>query len=962
MRRIHPRRAFHLAVLGASLTLGGGESPAAPPADTFAGRMAEGTKLAGDSRYAEAVPVFERALALAREAHDDAESAAALLEIGDAERGRNEYARARKALDECLAIRERIGSKADLGLTLNVIGNVEFAKGSHEEALSFYARALEARRAAGDRVGAAATESNIGAVFRVLADYEKAIAHLENALGAFSSPGLERRRAITLGNLAIAYAHLADYARALDLNAEQLEILQKQDNRELLAAAWNVKGIVENWRGDYRAALDAHDRALKIRRELGSRWGMAESLNNIGLVYQSQKDHPQAIDRFVQAIKICREIGNKSLEGDGHRNLGRELLANGRAEDAIAEFELGYELGAATGEKVNMGVALDGMGQARLQLGRNDEAVEAFNRAIELQASIGEKNDLAESKVDLSRVELRIGHPEDALRFARDAAALASSIEAPEALWQAKLASGRALEAIGSRTAAAAELDGAIETIESLRLHVAGPETELSGYFADKLEPYRERMALALSSGRVDEALGFAERSKARALAQILETGRLDSAKSTTETERRKEQEIQSQLVALNLRARRASSGGPGTMGSKPSDAADIRSALDRKRREWESFRTSLYAAHPELVDERGETAPLSAKEMRELARSTGAVILDYVVAPRAAHLFVLPPRGALREFSIPVDAAALGKRATELRREMESHALGFTDDARELYRLLLAPAARVLSGYRSWIVLPDGVLWDVPFQALEDGSGHYVVEGAAIAYAPSLRVLQETLREARERSRSAPGRDLLALGNPLVPGTEPLPEAEGQVVEIGKLYGTTRSRLAVGGAASERLFKSEAGRYRVLHLAAHAVLDDRDPMYSHVVLAAGEGEDGLLEARKLMELDLKAEMLVLSGCETARGDAPAGEGVTGMLWAAFVAGAPTTVASLWRVESASTSELMIEFHRQWLANRGKGSPFAKAEALRAAARKLIASGKYSHPFYWAGFILAGSP
>jgi CHAT domain-containing protein len=139
-------------------------------------------------------------------------------------------------------------------------------------------------------------------------------------------------------------------------------------------------------------------------------------------------------------------------------------------------------------------------------------------------------------------------------------------------------------------------------------------------------------------------------------------------------------------------------------------------------------------------------------------------------------------------------------------------------------------------------------------------------------------------------------------------------------------------------------------------------VLDDVNPMYSHVLLAGGGGDDGLLEARKLMELDLKAEMLVLSGCETARGDAPAGEGITGILWASFVAGVPTTVASLWRVESSSTSELMIEFHRQWLASRGKGSPFAKAEALRAADRKLIASGKYAHPFYWAGFILAGSP
>ena len=77
---------------------------------------------------------------------------------------------------------------------------------------------------------------------------------------------------------------------------------------------------------------------------------------------------------------------------------------------------------------------------------------------------------------------------------------------------------------------------------------------------------------------------------------------------------------------------------------------------------------------------------------------------------------------------------------------------------------------------------------------------------------------------------------------------------------------------------------------------------------------------------------------------------------------AAFVAGAPTTVASLWRVESASTSELMIGFHRHWLAARGAKGSFAKAASLQAAARELIAGGKYAHPFYWAGFILVGSP
>jgi CHAT domain-containing protein len=111
------------------------------------------------------------------------------------------------------------------------------------------------------------------------------------------------------------------------------------------------------------------------------------------------------------------------------------------------------------------------------------------------------------------------------------------------------------------------------------------------------------------------------------------------------------------------------------------------------------------------------------------------------------------------------------------------------------------------------------------------------------------------------------------------------------------------------------------------------------------------------------MDLDLHADLVVLSACETAGGrEAPAGEGITGMLWATFIAGSRTTIASLWRVESSSTSELMIEFHRQWLQNRRGSDVLAKASAMRSAARKLIASERYAHPFYWAGFIVAGSP
>ena len=134
--------------------------------------------------------------------------------------------------------------------------------------------------------------------------------------------------------------------------------------------------------------------------------------------------------------------------------------------------------------------------------------------------------------------------------------------------------------------------------------------------------------------------------------------------------------------------------------------------------------------------------------------------------------------------------------------------------------------------------------------------------------------------------------------------------------------------------------------------------------MYSHIVLSTDDKspEDGLLEAWEIMRLDLKADLAVLSACDTARGRTDAGEGVIGMSWAFFVAGCPTTVVSQWKVDSASTADLMIEFHKNLVRkNEGPQPTWKTAEALRKAMLTLMKDPKYRDPFYWAGFVVVGA-
>jgi len=261
-----------------------------------------------------------------------------------------------------------------------------------------------------------------------------------------------------------------------------------------------------------------------------------------------------------------------------------------------------------------------------------------------------------------------------------------------------------------------------------------------------------------------------------------------------------------------------------------------------------------------------------------------------------------------------------------------------------------------------------------LPFQALLDERDRYLIERSAVSYAPSLTVLREMrARSDKRRAESSPS-TLLALGNPLI-GQEtveragltmrdgklyPLPEAEAEVRALGRLYGARRSKVYIGPQAREDRLKAEAGQARILHFATHGVLNNAAPLYSYLALAQGDkNEDGLLEAWELMQLDLKADLAVLSACETARGRTSAGEGVIGLTWALFVAGAPATVVSQWEVESASTRDLMLGFHRQLRAPRA-ASKLTKAESLRRAALNLMKNPETNHPFYWASFVLVG--
>jgi len=733
--------------------------------------------------------------------------------------------------------------------------------------------------------------------------------------------------------------------------------------------------MIDYYQGRYAPALEKFHRGLKIQEELSDRQGIAVKHNCIGLVYDAMGLSRLAMESFQKSLRIMEEEDNKLFQASVLLNIGRLHSNQGEYEQAMAYLRQSYKIFEEADAKGEVAKALIPIGEIYRKQGRYDLALEAFGKCLRTYEDVSDKLGVTIALKNIGLTHYARGDYTEALETTRRALALARQMNSLFELWGIQENMGRTLRAMGQLEQSRQYFLEAIATIESLRHEVAGDAQQQQSFFEDKLSPWLGMIDLLISQRQDAEALGFAERAKARALLDALRAGRAGIRKSLSPQERQSEEERRLSLVSLNSRLTTE-------IRREEPDAvrvAELKASVEKARLEFEAFEIGLYAAHHELKVDRGEASIINAEELAALLPDSRSALLEYVVADEATLLFVVTrPQGQtaaeIKVFAIPIKQTDLAKQIESYRRRLAERNLDFRAPAHKLYDLLLKPAQSLLSGKSSLVIVPDDRLWELPFQALLDEGGRYVIEKSAVSYAPSLTVLREMRARSDKRRAEAAPSTLLALGNPLI-GQEtverarlslrdeklyPLPEAEAEVRALGRLYGARRSKVYIGAEAREDRLKAEAGQSRIIHFATHGVLNNASPLYSYLALARGDkNEDGLLEAWELMQLDLKADLAVLSACETARGRMSAGEGVIGLTWALFVAGTPTTVVSQWEVESASTRDLMLGFHRQLQAPRAAGK-LTKAESLRRAALKLMKNPATSHPFYWAGFVLVG--
>jgi CHAT domain-containing protein len=717
------------------------------------------------------------------------------------------------------------------------------------------------------------------------------------------------------------------------------------DDPSLALKGIYMAGSIERQRGRMRQGAALFQRLMEQSPVYGWHEGELAALAGIGNIALDLGQIEVALQHYRRNVQRAEE-----LRQPRHAALARYNLA-------LAHLELG-ELAAAESMVRSVITGPVDLPEAYVLLARVLVAQRRFDKAEEaLQGNLRHAwpYNRAWALLILTGIRQHQQRWDDSIRLAEEAAALyhseggASPLFSPDEVWRTSLAIGRALHRLGRSEEGADALRDAVGEIETARASIPADAMTGSRFLDDKIDAYRALVEVLVETGAVDEALGVTEQMKARALQDVLRKGQIDLDAALTADERKRDQELRQNIVAINKKFRAAGAGG--------GETAALRRALDAARLELQAFETTTRLIHAE----RASSAGYDPECLSDYLPREDGLILDYLVLEQQTLLFVLrrdAGRVSVAVHVIPAGAAELAERAERIRFALAWRQSGWRAEASALQRLLLAPVGRELAAAKVICIVPDGPLWFVPFQLLGD-----LVEKAAVFYSPSLA----TLRGAVGRPPRPDSRPLLAVANPSLGTAErarvrslyrdvvlgALPEAETEVRSIGRLYGP-RSRVYTGAAASEQTAKQLAGEARVIHFATHGIIDDASPLYSALLLGPSGEDDGLLEAREVAELNIPADLAVLSACETARGRVGAGEGLIGLSWAFMAAGCPTTVVSHWNVASASTADLMLDFHRHLV----RGHP--PAEALRAAQLDMRRRPAHRHPFYWAAWVVVG--
>ena len=858
------------------------------------------------------------------------------------------YESAKTFFDSALVIRLATLGKAHhkVATSYNNLGSFYYIQGKYEQALQNYEKAFHIRLAVLDETHPDLAESyyNLGLIFRDQGSYEKAVQYYEKALeiklasqGEFQ-PGIAK----LYNNMGIIYYYQGKYYQAIQYYKKALDISLAISGEVHLniADSYNNLGIIYFFQGKYEQAIQYYEKALDIRvAALGNVHPyIATSYMNLGIVYDELGDYIKVIQNYNKALDIYL----KTL-GDVHQDVARFYIN-------LSYFyynQENYWQAVQYNKK-----ALEALNFSNVNALNKVNSISHLFTILKMMGGLYQKQYLSTKNIsELYKSKDWLLHAETVLNYQNQ-----SIIE-------------------NDKTELAMKAFLAYDVVIST-YYLLSEATDSTHY--------------------LNKSFTFSERTKSHLLYQAIKEADALTFAGIPDSLLEMEDDLRIDIAFYEKQHRDSLIAG---LSETDSTVLTINSLLFDLKREYETLKAHFEKNYPDYYRLKYDLSTVSVKEVQQELLNPNQTLLEYFVGDSSIYLFVIQKNDyqvleIKKDF--PLDSLVhqlreglygyhqAPKQTVSLQQESINK---YNAAAQELYQRLIAPAKNLLNV--SLIIIPDGVLNYIPFEVLLEteakdpydfSSYPYLLKSHQISYCYSATLLREM---QQKRHKEEPEKSLLAFA-PFYEGSyeylqdmfghvhqstemdtldwiinrsdfAELPNSGEEVITISQLW---NGDYYIDQDATEERFNQIAGDYRILHLSTHGIADSRVGDYSYLAFSEVKDsiENELLYVRDLYNLQLNADLVVLSACETGIGELQRGEGMVSLARAFSYAGAKSIVSSLWVVKDVATKHLMQRFHRQLKLGSGKD------RALQEAKLQYIKDfpGEMSHPYFWAGFVGIG--
>lgn len=897
---------------------------------------------------------------------------------------------------------------------LHRIGLYYLTNAERQKAQDYFTRALTIRQAINDRVGLANSFMALGRIYEV-SDTRKAIEYFQQSLPLKIELEDRLGELIVRNNMANSYVNLGDIPTGLAYYEQALTITRRMGNQQDEAMLLNNTGQLHVRIGDLQKGLASYQAALPLAEATKDVMGVSYILSNIGQVYDQLEEYPIAEDYYQRAIQLGEQNGDRSLVMGARFNLASILYRQKSYEKAAAVCEQVLKSAQELKHRYLEISSLRQLGKIRAALGEQPAALEYYQKSLSLAQTAGLRSLEATALQEMGRVseaQTALGYFQQALLIYR-----AIQNRSAEAIVLIDIAQIEAAQRQYDQAREHGE--AAIRIVESQRGTLLSQELRTAFTSGSKgIYDFQTALLMKLhtlhpSQGHAAEAFFLSEQARARSLLDVLHEARAEVRFTGDPALQARERQLQQQLNDKAKQVTQALSNK-----ASAARAAALEKELNTILTDWQTVRAQIRQSSPRYAA-LTQPQPLRLAEVQQLLDDDTLLLeyalgkersFLWAVSRTGLKSYELPPRAEIE---------ALARRAYELftrssERLVKSQAQTV---AAELGRMVLGPVAQQLAGKRLLIV-SDGALQYIPFAALPApviGGRSLVVgektnqppttshqpplivnheivslpsasvlpllreESAARKASKSLAVIADPVFQAGDQRLQAVARKEGTAANLLASNTRSagnlltrsatetgtldfarLPYTRQEAEAIYALTPAQSSFKALDFQASRNVaLGAGLAHYRVLHFATHGLLNSQHPELSGLVLSLvdekGQPQDGFLRLHDIYNLNLNAELVVLSACRTALGKEINGEGLLGLTRGFMYAGAKSVIASVWDVKDEATAELMKRFYQNLLQKKQR-----PAAALRAAQISVWQEARWAAPYFWAGFTMQG--